>query len=117
MATVTCAADGCSETSLAFGFVSSLVSNESAPSAELGLRVWPNPARGAATVSVTLPTAGDLTVAVHDVLGREVARLADGPAPEGEQTFTLGADLPAGTYLVRVTHGATVSVRTLSVVR
>ena len=115
--TISCDADGCSETTLPFGFVSSFVAGESGPGAALSLRVWPNPARGAATVSVTLPSAGDLSVTVYDVLGREVARLADGPAPGGEHAFGIGAELPSGTYLVRVTHGETVSVRTLSVVR
>jgi hypothetical protein len=41
-------------------------------------------------------------VAAYDVLGREVAVLADRVLAPGEHTLTLaGARLPAGVYVVR----------------
>src|SRR5690606_7117656 len=40
-----------------------------------GLAVYPNPARGSATVGLTLAEASEVRVAVYDVLGREVAVL------------------------------------------
>ncbi len=63
----------------------------------------PNPAAGQSEIRVSLPEAGQATVTVLDVLGREVARLADGPLPAGETR--LQADLsgvPAGVYVVRL---------------
>ena len=47
----------------------------------------PNPSRGAVRFSVTLPTAGRARLVIHDVSGREVARLIDGAHAAG--TFSL----------------------------
>jgi hypothetical protein len=65
---------------------------------------FPNPFRGSTTLRYTLPRAGAVTVSVHDVLGREVARLVDGavqPAAEHEATWDASASgVSAGTYFV-----------------
>jgi len=51
--------------------------------------------------------AGDWTVTVHDVGGRRVARLHDGPLPPGEHTFRwdgrdgTGSAAGSGVYFVR----------------
>ncbi len=80
--------------------------------------VYPNPARGAATVAFALPEAGLVRLAVYDVLGREVAVLADGEAEAGRHEAALrAATLPAGTYLVRLTAGAEVRTQRITVVR
>ncbi len=86
--------------------------------AEASLAVFPNPTVGAATLAVALPERAHLRLAVFDVLGREVARVVDGPLPEGEHAFSLDtAKLPSGVYLLRgETDGDTVSQR-LTVVR
>ena len=47
------------------------------------LPVRPNPSRGEATVAFSLAEAGAARVAIVDVLGREVAVVADGPAEAG----------------------------------
>ncbi len=67
-------------------------------------RPFPNPFRSATSLTLTVPEgAGRARLSVFDVLGREVAVLADGLLPPGEQTLTLGgAGLPAGVYLVRL---------------
>ncbi len=65
---------------------------------------YPNPSSGAVTVPLVLPEVADVSVAVFDVLGRQVAVLADGRAEVGRREFVLdGGALPAGLYVVRAT--------------
>ena len=49
---------------------------------------------------------------VYDVLGREVAVLADGRYPAGKSSFTFdGTRLASGVYFYRLTAGSFVSTR------
>ena len=68
-------------------------------SAHIALAVSPNPARGRAAFSFTLPTAGHARVTVLDLAGRRVATLADGAfatGPHQAQWATPGAP---GVYM------------------
>ena len=66
-------------------------------------RPAPNPFTGEAVMSVTLPAAADVRVALVDVLGREVAVLADGPREAGPHPIAIeGAGLAPGVYVARV---------------
>ena len=67
------------------------------------LAVWPNPAAGAATVSLTLPkSAEQVRLVLYDALGREVAVLHDGPLAAGAHEVSLdAAGLAPGAYVVR----------------
>jgi hypothetical protein len=73
--------------------------------------VRPNPARGAATLSLSLAKAGPLRVEVFDIAGRLTRVLADGSFPAGTRSFVLRADeegtgrLAKGIYFYRV-HSA-----------
>src|SRR5690606_1437056 len=68
------------------------------------LEVRPNPVRGGAEVTFEVEAAARVRVAVYDVLGREVAVLADGRFEAGRYEATLDASgLAAGLYLVRAT--------------
>ncbi|MDX1421239.1 MAG: M36 family metallopeptidase, partial [Rubricoccaceae bacterium] len=67
---------------------------------------YPNPFGTAATVRYDVPAPGATRVALYDLLGREVAVLADGPHDAGRFTVVLdGRGLPNGVYLVRMTTG------------
>jgi len=67
------------------------------------LEAYPNPSSGSVTVVLTSSEAAEVTVAVFDVLGREVAVLHDGLLAAGTHRLAFdGAGLPAGVYLVRV---------------
>ena len=44
---------------------------------------------------------GAVTLTLYDALGRRVRTLAEGPQAAGAHELTLGAGLPAGTYVVR----------------
>jgi len=64
------------------------------------LSVSPNPAHGAAAMTLTLPSPAHVRLAVHDVLGREVAVLHAGPLRAGAHALVVPA-LPAGAYVAR----------------
>lgn len=82
---------------------------ESAPGAiDLGIPV-PNPFRSVSRISYTLRNAGPVSLAVYDVRGRPVRRLADEVRGAGvHQTTVDGQGLPAGVYtLVLEANGET----------
>ncbi|MBD3165273.1 T9SS type A sorting domain-containing protein, partial [bacterium] len=64
---------------------------------------YPNPFNSSTRFSVQLPAPGTLRVSVFDLLGREVARLADGTYRTGTHAFHFDAsgDLAGGTYIIR----------------
>jgi len=83
------------------------VASAGGPDADAPLRVdavWPNPARTAAQVRVTLGAAASVTAEVFNAIGQRVAVLADGEA-FGAGSHDLGIEagrLAAGAYVVRV---------------
>lgn len=79
-------------------------SSGSVPSEMMLAGAYPNPFSQRATVGFDLPETQRVTVAVYDVLGREVARLVDGEVAAGRHEAVLdGSGLPSGVYLVRMT--------------
>ena len=79
--------------------------------------VFPNPARGRASVRVDLPEAADVDVRVLDVLGREVASAREALGA-GRHTVALDLSrLAAGAYAVRVSAAGQAQVGRLTVVR
>ena len=83
---------------------------DAATDAVLRLTAAPNPAAGPADIAFSLPEAGAVRLSVVDVLGREVAVLADGVLPAGAHRRTW--DGAAGTYVVRLeTEGAVATRR------
>ena len=78
----------------------------------------PNPVGRGGAVEVALPEGGPVTVSVFDLLGREVARLADGEMGAGRHTVALDAGaLPSGVYVVRLVAGGGVHALRLTVAR
>lgn len=82
----------------------------------------PNPASGHVALSLTLPTAGPVEVAVFDVGGRRVRTLHRGAAPAGRLDLAWdgagedGRAAAAGLYFVRaVAEGAVASARLVRV--
>jgi hypothetical protein len=65
---------------------------------------YPNPFAVSATVAFEVPETAVVRLVVYDVLGREVAVLADGPFEASRHAVVFdAAGLPSGTYLVRMT--------------
>ncbi|HLA64530.1 MAG TPA: T9SS type A sorting domain-containing protein [Rhodothermales bacterium] len=76
---------------------------ETGPEVGAVLRVWPNPVAGAATLDLTLDTAGEVHAALYDVMGRQVADLGRGVRPSGAARLALDlAGVAPGVYVVRV---------------
>ncbi|TKJ40127.1 hypothetical protein CEE37_10350 [candidate division LCP-89 bacterium B3_LCP] len=65
---------------------------------------YPNPFNPQTTLSFSLPEAGQVTLIVYDVSGREVARLYDGWYAAGEhQAVFNGGYLASGLYIAKLT--------------
>ena len=102
------------------GFTS--VSAEPAPPEALALtlRAFPNPAAGQATLRYALPEAGRFRLALFDVIGREVAALAEGDGTVGRSDVTLDAaalGLAPGLYLARLDTPSAVATTRLTIAR
>ena len=78
---------------------------------------YPNPFAARAILRYDLPEAGRVTLALYDVLGREVAVLHDGPLAPGSHRLAFDGDLPAGVYLVRATGAGLRAAQRVTVVR
>ena len=78
----------------------------------------PNPFRGATQFRYRLAETQHVRLAVYDLMGREVALLADGvqPASEHEMRFDA-AGLAAGVYVYRLTTGGRTITRTMVLVK
>ena len=98
------------------------VANEDTPTDDAlatGLMVlYPNPAQATATVRFQIAEAAEVSLVVYDVLGQEVARLADASYPAGTHEAALdGSALAPGVYLVRFASGSVVASDQLTIVR
>ena len=81
-------------------------SSESPTASPAALTVWPNPARGAATVGYSLAAPARVSVRLVDALGRTVADVADRElGPGNHRTLLDVGALPAGVYRAVVTVG------------
>ncbi|MEO1726397.1 MAG: T9SS type A sorting domain-containing protein [Bacteroidota bacterium] len=79
---------------------------------------YPNPSSGGATVPLVLRDEAEVRVVVYDLLGREVARLAEGRLSAGGHLLALDASaLAAGTYVVRASVDGVASTQRLTVAR
>jgi len=85
--------------------------------------VYPNPTRGAATLSFSLDEQAPISLAVYDVIGRKVATLVEDTRTAGVHEITWngqsdnGVSLSSGVYLVRLQLGSRVMTRHLALVR
>lgn len=93
------------------------VAAEAAPEGAFVLAVSPNPALGAARLTVTPEADGTLRVDVLDALGRTVATLFDGAAAAGRPVDLVTPDLAPGVYSVRVSGAVGVTAERFTVVR
>ena len=102
------------------GFASRATAGAEAPAtAEFRLDApFPNPTRGAARVRYSLPRPGAARLAAYDLLGRQVAVLAEGAQPAGAAEATFDASrLPAGVYVLRLDADGASQTARVTVVR
>ena len=72
---------------------------------------FPNPFNPSTKIAFELPKASHVTLVIYDVVGRQVARIADGEYPAGYTELTWnginhnGAHVSSGVYFYRITSG------------
>ncbi len=87
------------------------------------IATFPNPFATGTTIQYETATAGDVTLAVYDLLGRRIAVLDEGSRTAGIHEATWagategGRVLVSGTYLLRLTAGDRVATRRLTLLR
>ena len=80
--------------------------------------LYPNPFNGTAALRFTLPTAGQVRLAVYDIRGTELLVPADGWFEMGEHSINISSEaLPAGAYIARLRAGPSSSEVRFSVVK
>ena len=86
------------------------------PTEALVSSVAPNPVRGTARFSYGVPATGRVSLALYDMLGRQVARLVDQEQAAGTYDATFDtSDLASGVYVYRLTVGGRTATRTVVV--
>ncbi|MFZ1728621.1 MAG: HYR domain-containing protein [Bacteroidota bacterium] len=79
---------------------------------------YPNPFNPTTTISYALTGNGNIELTVHDVLGREVARLAEGYQAAGVYRVQFDASaLSAGVYSYTLRSGGTVISRQMQLIK
>ncbi|MBZ0266043.1 T9SS type A sorting domain-containing protein [bacterium] len=70
--------------------------------------IYPNPFNSSVMIKFSLPSPGDITLSVFDLMGREVATIIEGSRSSGHhQTVWNGMDqtgmvVPSGTYFIKL---------------
>ncbi len=79
---------------------------------------YPNPFNPTTVISAQWSVASVVRIEVYDVLGREVAVLADDRYPAGKHLFTFDASkLASGNYFYRLSAGSFTAVREMTLVK
>ncbi len=79
---------------------------------------YPNPFNPSTVISGQWPVTSVVRLAVYDVLGRQVALLANGSFPAGKYTFTFhGNTLASGVYFYRLQAGSFSQTRSMLLVK
>lgn len=79
---------------------------------------YPNPFNPTTTIIYDLPRLSKATLAIYDILGRQVRVLAEGMKPAGYYEVSLDATgLPSGVYIYRLAAGGLVKTKRMVVVK
>ncbi|NUN69350.1 MAG: T9SS type A sorting domain-containing protein [Bacteroidetes bacterium] len=79
---------------------------------------YPNPFNPSTTIPFRIAAAGRVRITVHDVAGRAVATLADEWKDAGAYSVQWNAGrFASGTYILRLTAGTAVAVRSIQLVK
>lgn len=79
---------------------------------------YPNPFNPTTTIQYSLANAGNVSLKIYDVLGREVANLVNGRQAAGEYTVQFNAaNLASGIYFYRLQAGDFVQTKKMMLVK
>ena len=79
---------------------------------------YPNPFNPTTNIRFDLKENGDVSLVVYDLMGREVAKLVNGPMNAGYYTINFNAaNLPSGVYIYRLKAGDFVNTKKLMLLK
>lgn len=102
------------------------VSTEDAPELPAAIALeqnYPNPFNPWTAIDYHVSAAGHVTLAVYDVLGRQIQTLVDEQRPAGTHvarwngTDAAGRDVPSGVYIYRIQQGDHSVARAMTLIR
>lgn len=83
-----------------------LLANASGTQINFNMAISPNPFNPITNISYNLLEAGNISLIIYNVAGREVAKLADGFYASGEHSITFNASaLSSGIYFAKLSAG------------
>ncbi|MCK5065645.1 MAG: T9SS type A sorting domain-containing protein, partial [Candidatus Fermentibacteraceae bacterium] len=82
-------------------------------------RPSPNPITMSASIGFSIPSAGNVELAVYDVSGRMVETILDGSLDSGSHSmqWTPGHQIGSGVYFIRLTTEGGILTRQVMVIR
>jgi len=98
-------------------------SSEQIPIAFQLYQNYPNPFNPTTTIKFDLPTTGEVTLSIFNVLGQEVKQIAEGTLIKGEHTFEWngtnynGKPVSSGTYFYRLKTDLQTLIKKMILVR
>jgi hypothetical protein len=79
---------------------------------------YPNPFNPSTTISYSIPTTGEVSLKVYDMLGREVSTLFNGRQSAGSYNVNFNAaSLASGVYFYKLQSGAFTETRKMMLVK
>jgi hypothetical protein len=104
------------------GFITTSAGNVPAPLHTMLYQNYPNPVAGSGglrtMIAFDLARTAQVTLRLYNMLGEQVATLYSGTRAAGRHELHIALpDLPAGSYICRMTAGASTLSRTLQIVR
>ncbi|MCZ7554853.1 MAG: T9SS type A sorting domain-containing protein [Bacteroidia bacterium] len=76
---------------------------------------YPNPFNPSTTINYVVPEAGRVTLAIFDMMGREIAMLVNEEQESGRYSVSFDAShLPSGNYISRLSMGDQSVIRTMT---
>ena len=92
--------------------------NAALPSTTTLNQNYPNPFNPGTTITYSVPSDGQITLEVYDLLGQKVATLVEGMRSAGTYAVELDAsDLASGTYIYRLVTQESVQMRRMTLLK
>ena len=106
--------------SSSYGPIVSVNEQATLPNQVILAQNYPNPFSISTTLAFLLQNSGEAhaVLSVYDMIGREIARIYDGPTNQAPRTARFSAkSLQAGNYVVRLTAGGRTTERIMQIVK
>jgi hypothetical protein len=83
-----------------------------------GIQNYPNPFNPSTTISYSIPEPGNITLAIHDILGRKINTLVNEFQYEGKHTLMFDASkLASGVYYCRLSSGTFLDTKKMMILK